>query len=78
MLLLRDRFGQVQLFAPAAQTSYDDAKPDERYFTLVMRGDDEQIQARIERETRFDPDIWVVEFEMDEAGFQDLVSITTP
>ena len=78
MLLLRDRFGQVQLFAPAAQTSYDDAKPDERYFTLVMHGDDEQIQARIERETRFDPDIWVVEFEMDEAGFQDLVSITTP
>lgn len=77
MLLLRNRFGEVELFAPAAQTSYDEAKPDERYFTSVMRGDDEKIQTRIDRETKFDPDIWVVEFEIEEARFRELVSITT-
>lgn len=79
MLTLRDRFGEVRLYAPAPQTSYDEARPDERLFAEVLRSDDPaEIEKRIEREMRFDPDLWVVDFETDEATFLDLVTVTTP
>lgn len=79
MLTLRDRFGVVRLYAPAPQTSYDEAKPDERMFVEVLRTDHpDEIDRRIERETKFDPDLWVVDFEVEEQQFLELVSVTTP
>lgn len=79
MVLLRDRFGEVRLFAPAPQTSYDEARPEERLFGEVLRSvDEDEVQKRIERELRFDPDLWVVELEVDEKTFSEMVSITTP
>lgn len=79
MLTLRDRAGGISLYAPAPQTSYDEARPDERMFAQVLRGaDEDEVQRRIERELRFDPDLWVVDFEIDEAAFSELVTVTTP
>ena len=79
MLMLRDRLGEVRLFTPAPQTSYDEARPDERLFAEVLRTfDEEAVRQRIEREARFDPDLWVVELEVDEAIFRELVPVTTP
>ena len=79
MIVRRDRLGEVRLYAPAPQTSYDEARPDDRLFTEVARTtDDEEIAGRIEREARFDPDLWVVELEVGEEVFPELVPLTTP
>lgn len=79
MITQRGRMGEMRLYGPAPQTSYDDAKPDERLFAELLRADEEnQIRDRIERELRFDPDLWVVELEVDDMLFADLVSVTTP
>ena len=79
LLIARGRMGEVKLFAPAPQTSYDDARPQDRLFTeIVSAEDDEAIRQRIERELRFDPDLWIVELEVDESVFAELVSVTMP
>ncbi len=63
--------GTGTLYGPAPQTAFDDAQPSERFFTIVLGRDgpvpDADIEARLEREIRFDPDIWIVESE-DRAG----------
>ncbi|CAN7284504.1 DUF1491 family protein [Aminobacter aminovorans] len=78
-ILTRDRFGRSNLYGPAPQTSYDMARPGERQFSLLESDDDgTAIDKRLERERRFDPDIWVVEIEPGKTEIVDLVSITTP
>lgn len=78
-VLARGRLGEVALFGPAPQTSYDSAKPDERHFTLVGEGEEPHaIEARLEREKRFDPDIWVVEIEAGAVPVEELISVRKP
>lgn len=78
-LISRDRFGEQVLFGPAPQTSYDEARPEERQFTELMRSaDDEAISARLGKEARFDPDIWVVELELAQTAPEDLFAVTKP
>jgi len=36
------------------------------------------LDARLDKERRFDPDIWVVEIEPGQAAVEDLVSIVGP
>ncbi len=75
-VLSRDRFGEASLFGPAPQTSYDSAKPDDRYFSLLGAGDDAAVfDARLEREKKFDPDIWVVEIEAGSVPVEELISV---
>ncbi|MEJ6781361.1 DUF1491 family protein [Aminobacter sp. Piv2-1] len=77
-VLARDRFGTTTLYGPAPQTSYDSARPDERQFSLLESTEDaSSIDARLERERRFDPDIWVVEIESN-SPVQDLIALTKP
>lgn len=79
MILRRDRLGEVRLYAPAPQASYDEAKPQERLFSEALRtADDGEVAARLARETRFDPDLWVVELEVGDEAFAQLVTVTTP
>ena len=79
MVTLRDRLGGMRLFGPAAQASYGQARPDERIFTQIMQSDDaEEVAGKIEREVKFDPDLWVLDLEVDEAVFSELVPLTTP
>ncbi|PLP59696.1 DUF1491 domain-containing protein [Mesorhizobium loti] len=77
-VLTRDRFGEVTLFGPAPQTSYDEARPDERLFgRLETTPDEAAINTRLERERKFDPDIWVVEVEPGSVPIEDLIAIRT-
>ncbi|TIP03599.1 MAG: DUF1491 family protein [Mesorhizobium sp.] len=77
-VLSRGRMGEVALYGPAPQTSYDSAKPDERFFTLLDAGDDSAaFDARLEREKKFDPDIWVVEIEAGAVPVEELLSVKT-
>ncbi len=67
-IVVRDRFGHVRLFGPAAQASYDETRPSERRFTVLVENEQDKIDARLQRERRFDPDLWVVEIELADAG----------
>ena len=55
------------LYGPAAQSTFDEARPADRMFTAMLRGDkpvpEADIEARLTREIRFDPDVWIVEVE---------------
>jgi hypothetical protein len=68
--------GRLDLYLPAPQAFFDeDERPRDRLFQRVVTGADrEAIATRLEREKRFDPDLWVVDVE-DRAGrpFLDLV-----
>jgi hypothetical protein len=61
--------GYAMLYVPAPQTAYDDSRPIERIFTpsSPMPVPEPEIEARLAKEIRFDPDVWIVETE-DRAG----------
>ena len=61
--------GTATLYTPAPQTEYADSRPVERVFVPaspepVSEG---AITERLDKEIRFDPDVWIVEIE-DRAG----------
>jgi hypothetical protein len=59
------------LYGPAPQAVFDDAQPVTRIFTAIVGAQapvaEADIEARLVREIRYDPDIWIVEVE-DRAG----------
>ena len=59
--------GTAVLYGPAPQSAFDDAQPAERIFTAALGAaapvPEAEVEARLARETRFDPDIWIVEIE---------------
>lgn len=74
-VVLRDRMGGVRLFGPAPQTTYHTARPDERFFAAYDLEDEAALDARLQKEIRFDPDIWVVEVEPGTDPIETLLSI---
>jgi hypothetical protein len=70
-IIINRRDGTAALYGPAPQSVFDDAQPAERYFTALLGGEtpvaEADIEARLTREIRFDPDVWIVEIE-DRAG----------
>lgn len=66
LIRIRHRDGSESLAAPAPQTAFDTDHPDERLFEFrKMRVTEREVSELIARESRFDPDIWVVEIETD-------------
>ena len=63
--------GTAVLYGPAPQSAFDEAHPGERFFTAVLGGaapaPDADVEARLVREIRYDPDLWIVEAE-DRSG----------
>jgi len=60
--------GKSDLYGPAPQALFDEGRPMDRVFQrLIEAAADDAIAARLEREKRFDPDLWVVAIE-DRAG----------
>jgi hypothetical protein len=63
--------GTGTLYGPAPQAVFDEAQPTDRIFTVIVGRDgpaaDADIEARMQREIGFDPDLWLVEVE-DRAG----------
>ncbi len=65
-ILVRIGTGSQVLYGPAAQTSYEEGRPVERRFRQLAEVDDpfdETIEQRMEKERRFDPDLWLVELD---------------
>ena len=60
--------GNADLYGPAPQSAFDEARPSERMFNLALTVKPEpEIEAYLAKQLRFDPDIWIVEVE-DRAG----------
>jgi hypothetical protein len=63
--ILVDRLdGRFDLYGPAPQSIFAEGPVTERLFQLMAGGkSDEEVQALIERELRFDTDLWLVAIE---------------
>jgi hypothetical protein len=59
--------GTGMLFGPAPQAMFDEARPVDRLFTALAGRDapapDAELEARLVKELKFDPDVWIVEVE---------------
>lgn len=60
------RDGSQTLLAPAPQSLFDSAKPQDRVFEArIASADGGDVDRLLAREADFDPDFWVVEIETD-------------
>ena len=77
-IVVTGRDGAFDLYGPAPQTSFSSARPAERLFSPLLRASREtDIWRRLEHETRFDPDLWIVEIvDSDGRPFVDLAPDT--
>ena len=62
--------GTAELFGPAPQSAFEDARPAERLFNRCLReqpAPEAKVEERLARELKFDPDAWIIEVE-DRSG----------
>ena len=73
-IVVDQRNGTLDLYGPAPQSVFSD-RPTDRLFLLLEREvSAEAMRSRLEREVRFDPDLWQVDIEDREGrAFVDLV-----
>ena len=69
--------GSADVYGPAPQSAFDEARPADRAFVASLKGQpvpEADVEAYLARQIRFDPDVWIVEVE-DRAGrhFLDVV-----
>ncbi|MDQ0563279.1 hypothetical protein QO004_005088 [Rhizobium mesoamericanum] len=63
------RDGLETLYGPAPQSVFDGETSGERLFEQrLTREEPERVRELLERERKFDPDLWVVELEADDLG----------
>lgn len=58
--------GTADLYGPAPQSVFGEAHPSDRAFAPLTKeqpAPEHEVEARLEREVNFDPDLWIVEVE---------------
>ncbi len=78
-IFIRQRFrdGLESLYAPAPQNFFSNEDDGSRKFeTRLARVEAEVVREALDRELRFDSDLWLVELEIDELG--DLFPVLKP
>ena len=67
-IFIRQRFrdGLETLYGPAPQSVFGEGDEDRRFEIRADRSEASGVEAIIARETRFDPDLWLVELELDD------------
>ena len=71
--------GTAEVFGPAPQTAFDEARPADRAFIRALKATpapEADTEAYFARQIKFDPDIWIVEVE-DRAGRNFLDAVVT-
>lgn len=67
--------GSFSLYSPAPQAFFDDSDDGERKFECALENvTQEEIDAYLERQKNFDPDLWIIE---TESGNGDISLIIT-
>jgi hypothetical protein len=69
--------GSAEVFGPAPQTAFDEARPTDRAFMRCLKqqpASEADAEAYLARQIKFDPDVWIVEVE-DRAGRHFLDSV---
>jgi hypothetical protein len=77
-VLVDRRDGSFDLYGPAPQSVFEEARPAERLFlALLQKRPEAETRSRMEKELRFDPDLWLIDIE-DRQGraFLDVVAGT--
>lgn len=70
-IFIRQRFrdGLETLYGPAPQSLFDEEESGMRLFEIrIERKDAQDIRATLDRELKFDLDLWIVELETDNIG----------
>jgi len=70
-IFIRQHFrdGLETLYGPAPQSLFDDETSGERLFEQrLTREEPDRVREMLERERKFDPDLWIVELQADELG----------
>ena len=71
--------GTAEVFGPAPQTAFDEARPSDRAFVRTLKAEpasEADAEAYLARQLKFDPDIWIVEVE-DRGGRHFLDSVVS-
>src|SRR5438105_11534593 len=58
--------GLADLYGPAPQSAFDEARPSERAFSQALGSEPKpegDVEAYLTRQIRYDPDLWIVEVE---------------
>ena len=58
--------GTADLYGPAPQSAFDEARPSARAFSPALKGlplPETDVEGYLARQLRFDPDLWIVEVE---------------
>jgi hypothetical protein len=65
IFIIVDRLtGSADLYGPAPQSLFSQSRPSERLFQRLLENEPlDAVAARLDRETRFDPDLWIVAVE---------------
>jgi hypothetical protein len=64
IMVIIDRLdGASDLYGPAPQSAFAEGADDRLFQRLLERADSATIAARLEREKKFDPDVWIVALE---------------
>jgi hypothetical protein len=62
--------GTADIYGPAPQAAFDEPQPVDRAFSPALKAlpaPEADVEAYLQRQMRFDPDLWIVEIE-DRAG----------
>ena len=58
-----DRERNCSLYGPAPQSAFGDDQGDRKFEIMLTRTTGDEVEARIEKEKNFDPDLWLIEVE---------------
>ncbi len=70
-IFIRQHFrdGLETLYGPAPQSFFDEDDSGDRLFEIrLLRQEPDKVREMLERERKFDPDLWVVDLEADDVA----------
>lgn len=77
-VVMRGKNGAIALYGPAPQFAFDQNQQGRMFEHRTAVSNDQDLDAFVLRETRFDPDLWLLELETGSVEPGDLFEIMKP